>query len=70
MNRQANGINIYNKKCIYYFCIYYIYIGGLMGYIYIYPKKLQFAAYGQFVLVCPLNAIIDNNHLCNKIGIF
>ena len=28
-----------------------IYIGGLMGYIYIYPKKLQFAAYGQFVLV-------------------
>ena len=29
----------------------YIYIGGLMGYINIFPKKLQFAAYGQFVLV-------------------
>ena len=33
----------------------YIYIGGLMGYIYIYiyifPKKLQFAAYEQLVLV-------------------
>ena len=28
----------------------YMYV-GLMGYIYIYPKKLQFAAYGQFVLV-------------------
>ena len=27
----------------------YIYKGGIMGYIY--PKKLQFAAYGQFVLV-------------------
>ena len=26
-----------------------IYIGGLMEYIY--PKKLQFAAHGQFVLV-------------------
>ena len=33
----------------------YIYIGGLMGDIYIYlfihPKKLQFAAYWQLVLV-------------------
>ena len=33
----------------------YIYIDGLMGYIYLYidifNKKLQFAAYGQFVLV-------------------
>ena len=30
----------------------YIYIGGLMGYIlYIYPKKLQFSAIGQFFLV-------------------
>ena len=30
----------------------YVYIGGLMGYIYIYnSKKLQFAAHGQFVLV-------------------
>ena len=31
----------------------YIYIGELMGYIYIYKynsQKLQFAAYGQFVL--------------------
>ena len=33
----------------------YMYIGGLMGYTYtyinIFPKKLQFAAYKQFVLV-------------------
>ena len=35
-----------------YICVYCIHIGGLMGYIYIniFPKKLQFAAYGQFVL--------------------
>ena len=39
---------------VYIYIYIYIYIiGGLMGYIYIfiYPKKLQFAAYGQFVLV-------------------
>ena len=31
----------------------YIYIAGLMVdiYIYLHPNKLQFAAYGQFVLV-------------------
>ena len=42
----------------------YMYIGGLMGYMYIYrpdiytyiyTKKLQFVAYGQFVLVFSLN---------------
>ena len=33
-----------------FFCIL-LYIGGLLGYIYKYPKKLQFVAYGQFVLV-------------------
>ena len=29
----------------------YKYIGGLMENINIFPKKLQFAVYGQFVLV-------------------
>ena len=39
-------VNKFKGKYVY---IYIIYRGGLLEYIY--PKKLQFAAYGQFVLV-------------------
>ena len=52
-----NFIKKYKGKiCIYIYTydiyMYYMYIfGGLMEYKYLYPKKLQFAAYGQFVLV-------------------
>ena len=48
-------IYIYTYIIYIYVLIYILYIGGLIGdiyiYIYIHPKKLQFAAYGQFVLV-------------------
>ena len=52
--------------------IYYIYIGWLMGYIYIYinifPKKLQFTAYGQFVLVYLIKLLLlesnQRDYLC------
>ena len=51
--------------------IYYIYIGWLMGYIYIYinifPKKLQFADYGQFVLVFSSSSSHTNSILAGAV---
>ena len=46
-------INIFTYLYL-YICIYivmYMYIYRRANVIYIYPKKLQFAAYGQFVFV-------------------
>ena len=45
-HKNENVVNKFKGRICLFRCLF---IGGLMGNIY--PKKLQFVAYGQFVLV-------------------
>ena len=50
-HKNKNLVENLRVEYVYIYNYLYIYIYILFIYIYIYPKKLQFEAYGQFVLV-------------------